>query len=355
MQIKNRILSDRLKYNGKYPFWLTKTQRSARNRYLQIIQDDDFIYHDKCAICNSDQAILIAAKERRGLPANIYLCKDCGILFKNPVLNEKAAQRHYEEISYFLRGKTYSIDKLELLFQKRVKQFATKRYELLTSKISFEKGDLIVEIGCNDGANLAPWHNAGYEVIGFDWDDTLLEFGRKKGLRLLKGDASLLTSLKLRPKLIILSHVLEHLKDPIAELKSYRVLLEPDGYIFIEVPGIKEWCKDFLDYFDIEHNFYFNLEVLKRISIQCGYSLEYSDEHIQMIIQGKNAEANDTYIVNEKKLINMNCLRKIEDEYRNNIKYFIKKFRFLLINYFLLPVDDWIPIPNFILSLLRIR
>jgi hypothetical protein len=74
-----------------------------------------------------------------------------------------------------------------------------------------------------------------------------------------------------------------------------------------------------------------------------------------MIIQGKNAEANDTYIVNEKKLINMNCLRKIEDEYRNNIKYFIKKFRFLLINYFLLPVDDWIPIPNFILSLLRIR
>src|SRR3989338_3789318 len=109
MQIKNNILSDRLRYDGKFPFWLTKTQRSARKRYLQIIDDTDFFYHDKCVICNSDQAILIAAKERRGLPVNIYLCENCGVLFKNPVLNEKAAQRHYEEISYFLRGKTYTL------------------------------------------------------------------------------------------------------------------------------------------------------------------------------------------------------------------------------------------------------
>ena len=121
-----------------------------------------------------------------------------------------------------------------MLFQERVNQFAAKRYELLKSKVRVEKGDLIVEVGCNDGANLVPWNNAGYEVIGFDWDNTLLEFGRKKGLRLLKGDVSLLTSLKLKPKLIILSHVLEHLKDPIAELKKYAKLLKTNGYIFIE-------------------------------------------------------------------------------------------------------------------------
>ena len=68
---------------------------------------------------------MISTKERRGL-LNIYLCENCGVLFKNPVLNEKAAQRHYEEISYFLRGKTYTLDNLEMLFQERVNQFAKK-------------------------------------------------------------------------------------------------------------------------------------------------------------------------------------------------------------------------------------
>jgi 2-polyprenyl-3-methyl-5-hydroxy-6-metoxy-1,4-benzoquinol methylase len=355
MIVKEHILSDRLKNNGKYPFWLTRVQRSARKRYLQIIGDTDFSYHDNCVICNGDRAVLIAATERRGLPVNTYLCEGCGVLFKNPVLNEEASQKYYEEISYNLRGKTYASNDLEMLFHERVQQFAIKRYELLRSKIHLEKGDLIAEVGCNDGANLVPWHDAGFDVIGFDWDDTLLGFGRKKGLKLLKGNASQLSSLNLKPKLIILSHVLEHLRDPITELKGYRELLEPNGYLFIEVPGIKKWCLDFLAYFDVEHNFSFNLGVLKRITSQCGYSLEYGDEFILMILKTGTIGDKMSSVVNEGDVINMDFLKKIEDDYENNGKYYLKRLRFLLINYFLFFIDDLVPIPNIVLSLLRIR
>ncbi len=354
MNIKEHILSDRLRFDGKYPFWLTRVQRTARKRYLQIIKDSDLDYYDKCIICQCNQATLIASKERHGLPVNTYLCDGCGVLFKNPVMNEKASQRHYEEISYNLRGKTYSFSDLESIFQKRVQQFAIKRYELLRSKIHIEKSDLIIEIGCNDGANLVPWHKAGYDVIGFDWDDTLLEFGRTKGLRLMKGDVSQSNTLNKRPKLIILSHVLEHLKNPIAELKRYRKLLEPNGYLFIEVPGIKEWGQDFLAYFDLEHNFSFDLGVLKKISSQCGYSLEYGNEFVVMILKVNDIAVKNNLLVNDKDVININFLKKVEDDYRNNKNYLLKKLRFLLINHLLLSIDDFVPIPKFILSFLRI-
>ena len=130
--------------------------------------------------------------------------------------------------------------------------------------------------------------------------------------------------------------------------------MEPNGYLFIEVPGIKEWCQDFLAYLDLEHNFSFDLGVLKRISTQCGYSLEYGNEFVVMILKVNGLLDKNNLLVNEKDVININFLRKVEDDYRNNKNYLLKKLRFLLINSLLLPIDDFFPIPKFILSLLRI-
>ena len=82
-----------------------------------------------------------------------------------------------------------------------------------------------------------------------------------------------------------------------------------------------------------------------------------------MILQKVGIDADDTYppepiragIGDKEKVINLEYLKKIEDDYRNNIKYFLKGLRTLLINHLLLPVDDLISIPDFILSFLRIR
>ena len=43
--------------------------------------------------------------------------------------------------------------------------------------------------------------------------------------------------------LIILSHVLEHLNDPVGSLSILRDWLAPDGLIFIAVPNIDEMCR----------------------------------------------------------------------------------------------------------------
>ena len=47
--------------------------------------------------------------------------------------------------------------------------------------------------------------------------------------------------------LIIISHVLEHLEDPLETITYLSTLLSNNGFIYIEVPGIYTWLRKFTD------------------------------------------------------------------------------------------------------------
>lgn len=287
MMITEKLLSERYRFKEDYvPYQLLQSQKDARKLFLDNIhKKNEYVIMTECPYCNNNSFIKISEIERRWLPSEIVICKSCDGCFKLNVMSLRANEYHYEKISYILRGKEISDDAIEMLFWKRVKSYAYPRFNFILSFIELKpERDLVAEFGCNDGANLYPWHERGFNALGIELDNEMVEFGKRKGLNLIYGDLLDYNFSEKNPGLIILSHVLEHVRDCNGVLEKLHEVLKPDGCLFIEVPGIKSHgLRNPLLYFDVEHNYYFDLNSLSKLLKRHAFKLIYADEYVRVL------------------------------------------------------------------------
>lgn len=268
------------------PYPLTESQMKARQAFLdEIHKKNRYIPVTECPYCSGKNFTRISETNRRGLPSDIVICDSCDGCFKSSILTTEADTYLYESLSYVLRGKDTGGAAIEKTFWQRVETFAHDRYYFISHFINLEpEKDLIVEFGCNDGANLFPWFKNGFSVLGIELDRRMVEFGQGKGLNLVYGDSMNYDFLKKPPKLTILSHALEHARDANAFLERLSKILHPEGFLFIEVPGIRaQGLVNTLKYFDIEHNYNFDLNSLKRILKKHQLKIIYADEYMRVL------------------------------------------------------------------------
>lgn len=285
--ITERLLSNHSRFNRDYiPNQMLPAQREARELFLSEIHDKEkYIRITECPSCGKDNFTKISGIERRYLPVEIVICDFCDFCFKSLVLNPEANKYHYSKISYTLRGKDNTETAKEKLFEERVKLFAYPRYYFITNFLKLKPDeDLIVELGCNDGANLFPWYENGFNVFGIDLDPEIVEFGKKIGLNLIYENSLTYDFGQRKPKLIILSHFLEHVEDVNKVLQRLYEVLMPDGFLFIEVPGIRSHgLRNPQMYFDIEHNYYFDLGSIERLLKKYLFKVICADEYIRVL------------------------------------------------------------------------
>lgn len=281
-----KLLSERYRFKKEYiPYRLTQSQMEARNIFLEEIHKKNrYVTITRCPYCGSPNFIKISEIDTKGLPSDIVICDSCDGCFKLNILDKGAARYHYGNLSYVLRGKDTRNAAIEELFQKRVKAFAYSRYFFIRHFVRLNPHeDLIVELGSGDGANLYPWFKNGFEVLGVELDSKMVSFGKKKGLNLIQGDFSDLCLHK-KAKLIILSHILEHVENVNHTLKKVREILVPGGYVFIESPGIRLYgLGDPLRYFDVEHNYNFDQRSLSGLLEKHEFAIIYADEYIRIL------------------------------------------------------------------------
>lgn len=102
--------------------------------------------------------------------------------------------------------------------------------------------------------------------------------------------------------LIILHHVLEHLRDPIALLMGARKLLSSKGVIYIALPGVFNVGKQYpyLGYFfQNAHAWHFCLQTLDSIASRAGLRRVFGDEVIDSLYVPSE---NVTYMNNNPEL-----------------------------------------------------
>lgn len=295
--VKEMLLGGGYRFDaGSFPASLSASQKDARQLFLdEIHAKGRYLPVDKCPFCGASNFVKISERDARGLPSEIVICDSCGGCFKSKILAPEANRYHYENISYILRGKDRSPEAVEKLFNRRVKDFAYPRYSFIRHFVKLEPGkDLIVEFGCGDGANLVPWKKDGFRVLGIDFDPGMVEFGRGKGLDLVVSDFMTYDFAGRRPRLVILSHLLEHAADVNAVLKRIYSVLDPHGYLFIEVPGIRgQGLGKPLFSFDVEHNFYFELKSLSGALGRNLFGMVYGDEYIRVLCRPAPAATMD--------------------------------------------------------------
>jgi len=318
------MLGLRFQNDGKSIISLNNIQIGIKKIIEKKLKDGKYFFKTiDCIVCNSRDFELLSEKDRFGLFMPVVICKQCGLVQTNPRMMEI----HYLEFYESEYRKLYSShETLDLFFKHQYEQ-GKNIYDFIkkTTKNNIT-GKFVIEIGSGSGGILKLFQDKGNTVLGFDLDEKFLDFGKSKGVNLKKGTIENLSKISQHPDIVIYSHVLEHLNNPIKELKTLRKFLNNTSILYVEVPGLlnihRVSYQDFLKYLQNAHLYHFCLNSLHNILKKSGFKLILGTEGCNVVCM-KADFSNDFTNEYEKTL---NYLLDIESLHlkgfnKNKLKY----------------------------------
>ena len=96
----------------------------------------------------------------------------------------------------------------------------------------------LLDVGCGNGEFLSNAMTCGWQVLGLEPDPKAAEAAQKRGVPVHIGGLDSLDGEAELFDVISMSHVVEHLHDPIQALHDCRRLLRPGGSLWLETPNI---------------------------------------------------------------------------------------------------------------------
>lgn len=125
------------------------------------------------------------------------------------------------------------------------------------AKLKLTKGDLVVEMGSNDGVLLKPFKALGAKVLGVDPAQNIAERTNKAGILTIpqyfdSSVAGKIVDEHGKAKLLIGNNVFAHIHDLDEVLRAADTLLDTDGVFIIEFPYLVDFLKKNL--FDIVYH-----------------------------------------------------------------------------------------------------
>jgi 2-polyprenyl-3-methyl-5-hydroxy-6-metoxy-1,4-benzoquinol methylase len=109
------------------------------------------------------------------------------------------------------------------------------------------RGGRLLDVGCGYGTTLGLAASAGVDVTGIEMPGPAVEIAASRGIHVVAGDLSrgpVLDSSEPPFDVILLSHVLEHLLEPVAFLERVRAMLADGGTVVVEVPNADDAMLD---------------------------------------------------------------------------------------------------------------
>ncbi|KKW47162.1 hypothetical protein A3C21_04315 [Candidatus Kaiserbacteria bacterium RIFCSPHIGHO2_02_FULL_59_21] len=224
-----------------------------------------------CPLCSGKRSKTVGDTTYAGFhgdesyTVHIVQCKDCGFVYQDPRLNDRALDAYYgSHDTYF--DTSHLETPLPVL----------KRYEsvhrFVAEHMKLPPKPSLLDVGTFLGQFPAFMREKGFTVAGIDINARSEEMGKRRGFSIRRATLADLAGSGERYDLITLNHLLEHLSD-LAVLKIARGLLHKNGALFIEVPNVEDIPRDAIGYFTAEHLSYFSPATLTRLMARYGFSL----------------------------------------------------------------------------------
>ena len=237
--IRYNLLSEEYRNDGKPMVELNEFQGRSIAAFLS---DNRITYSnvEHCLLCNNSEFDIIAKKDQYGIPLETAICNHCGLIFSRQQFSEDSAKVFYRE--YY--RKIYEGVPTPTLDHGFYRRLYTGK--MVPKVPRFIGQDLaVLELGCGGGWNLLSFLKKGIRPVGYDYDGYMIKFGRERyGLNLREGGLETAQADHVRADFIMISHVLEHINDPITFMKGVSTILKEGGLVRITVP-----CLDCLGYF----------------------------------------------------------------------------------------------------------
>lgn len=245
-----------------------------------------------CNICHSTDAIVILRPERtarsfmdvfsaaggvRGTQT-IVKCRRCGLVYVSPRFKPENIIKAYTET--LDHGYSTQMEGRNKTFENGV---------ILLNKYYPQKGKLL-DVGCANGGFLKMADKHGWDTYGVEPSRELAVLGKRNGLKIYQGTLDEQKFTKNKFDVITYWDVLEHVADPMRELKLVYSLLKPGGILLVNFPDIgslparlsgKYWW-----FLLSVHLFYFSKESLVAALSRCRLKTLYCRAHWQYLELG---------------------------------------------------------------------
>ena len=220
--------------------------------------------------CGSTSALLVTDKDRYGFDHPMWLCKECGVIYANPRMTDESYAEFYatEYRKIYDDQSGFIADQSTEAQAERGERSAMALRDYLRDTQEFTPS-VVFDIGCNSGAWLKPFLEAGAEVHGVDYGPERIADGQAHGLPIEVGSIESLELMGKQADLIIMNHVLEHATNLESMLLRVRGLLRDDGILYASMPGLFAYDLDTL--FQNAHPWQFTAETLIYVMECCGF------------------------------------------------------------------------------------
>jgi SAM-dependent methyltransferase len=217
-----------------------------------------------CPLCGSSKNSPFDHREFRGIPVSNVICHHCGLVYQSPRMTEAERQSFYEAGYRTLYQGQEGPQPGDIAVQEArarvVLDFLRERIRLASP---------ILDIGCSTGILLKQFQKH-YQAHAYGVEPGLKyrEYAQAAGLEVYSSLEDLNLSSSGLFHLISMMHVLEHLPEPLIYLKNLRSLLEPEGWLLLEVPNLYAH-----DCFEVAHLVSFSPHTLTQLVRKAGYAI----------------------------------------------------------------------------------
>jgi len=230
-----------------------------------------------CPLCQSVKFERLAATDRYNMGLVTVGCLGCGLVMTNPQPTAEALDdfyaHHYRQF-YRDFGPRDGVPTAEHIRSARIDRRCAVTAELLVARGELLPGMVALDIGAAEGSMLKA---LGDQVpstrrIAIEPNPVFGRFAMAHaGCEWHASLADLRASAPPPIDLVIINHVLEHLKHPVQVLESLKPLLAPNARVYIEVPDVLAYRK--LTVLHIAHLYHFSADTLAHLATNAGFDV----------------------------------------------------------------------------------
>src|ERR1035437_943939 len=214
-------------------------------------------YFKTCLICNSNNLAVLKDYKKD----HLCICNKCGFVFaiKNPTYQELM-----DEYAKYPRSNVIS-------------EITIKRYDTLLKLFEkYRDNNNIIDVGAGDGHFIARARMYNWNSYATEFDDSAVQLCKQKDVIVHQGKLDIKNYEKEFFDVIFSSEVIEHINNPIEEIKNFHKILRKGGLVFITTPNLNSISHKILKnkwsvFCYPEHLCYYNPKTLEKLFKDNGF------------------------------------------------------------------------------------
>jgi len=240
-------------------FDFNKENLKYREQFDEFPDIEDYdLRFTKCT-CGSTKSFVVSTVSRHRNFMPIVACADCGTLRANPYFTPETAAHYYGTVYGTVKRVAYTP---EQLFEKQGKStFAPLLNDVM------DEFETVLDFGGGAGGRTAGLMSHGKAVSLHEVEGEYSQYAYSRGIKPHDKSA--------RYDLVVVSHVIEHMIDPAAEMAQViRDCCSKNGLLLVATPIIdRQPARQWLQHFHVSHKYYFNHDAFIGLMAELGCSV----------------------------------------------------------------------------------